>query len=92
MAIDAHIGPTVHAADGLWIHAGLGVGYMQSSTERFDASRTISADGYYHYPEDPTLHGSLTAGALWMPTDGIVIGAGYDLFFDAIVIGVGVTF
>ena len=87
-AIDAHVGPTVRAMDGLWFHAGIGVGYMQSATERFDAS-TI---GYYHYDEGPTLHGSLTAGGLWKPTEGIALGVGYDLFFDAVVFGVGVTF
>jgi len=92
LAIDAHVGPTVRALDSLWFHAGVGVGYMQSATERFDASRTLSADGFYHYAESPTLHGSLTAGALWMPTDGIVLGGGYDLFFDAVVFGVGFTF
>lgn len=91
-AIDGHVGPTVRAIEGLWFHAGVGIGYMQSATERFDASNTLSPNGYYHYAEDPSLHGSLTAGALWTPTEGIAVGVAYDLFFDAVVFGVGFTF
>jgi hypothetical protein len=91
-AASAHVGPTIRAADGLWFHAGLGFGYMQSATERFDASFTLSPNGYYHYADDPTIHGSATAGALWMPADGLVIGVGYDVFFEGPVFGVGFTF
>ncbi len=91
-AASAHVGPTFRATDGLWFHAGLGLGYMQSATERFDGSFTLSPNGYYHYADDPTMQGSATAGAMWMPVDGMVIGVGYDLFFEGTVFGIGFTF
>lgn len=88
----AHIGPTVRAMDNLWFHAGVGIGYEQGSIERYDASNTLSPDGYYNYPTNATIQGSMTAGTLWMPTEGIMLGLGYDLYFDAVVFGVGITF
>lgn len=91
-AASAHIGPTVRAMDGLWFHAGVGFGYMQRATERFDASFTLSPNGYYHYADDPTLHGSATAGAMWMPLEGMMVGVGYDVFFEGPVFGIGFTF
>lgn len=80
-----HLGPCVQLVERVHGYAGVGLGYAQRTIERFDASLGLGPDGYYNYPEDPSMRGSATAGLLVEPAENFLLGIGWDLYFDGVV-------
>lgn len=70
------------------LYGGAGVGYLSVRQERFDASGTLSADGYYHFNKGSELEASLVVGGLYLFEDW-TLQLGYDVWDDAGKIGLG---
>lgn len=81
-------GLTMMPTDKIVLYGGGGFGFRSSRQERFDASSTLSADGYYHFSQGSDLEASFVIGGLYLFEDW-TLQLGYDLWDEAGKIGFG---
>ncbi len=82
-------GTTWEARENVTLYGGLGLGYTEKWTERFDATLSSGNNGYYHTSLGDDLAVEATVGALWSAGESWVIDVGYSTFSEAIFVGLG---
>lgn len=87
-----HFGPCLRATDWLHFYVGGGVGYSREYVERFNPTVSTQPSGLYYYGESSDFGGSVSAGVLLEPLPGVLLGAGYESWFEGIVMSLGWSF
>lgn len=86
-----HVGPTLQLTDWLYVYGGVGVGYRQDVERRFDIGNTLGG-GDYLVGANERWALSGTFGVLVRPQEELLLGIGYDTFFEGLVVTLGLAF
>jgi opacity protein-like surface antigen len=87
-----HFGPCYRALDWLNLYCGAGAGYTRDYIERFDPTQTLDPSGFYNVKGDSGFGGSVSFGVLLQPGPGVLMGIGYDLYFEGVTYTLGFAF
>lgn len=87
-----HVGPTCRLCDWLSFYAGVGGGYAQEQDPAATRAQLWSRLGAGDQGGIGASAFSFSAGLLARPGGDLVIGVGYDTFFEAATLTMGVSF
>ena len=87
-----HFGPCLRATDWLYVYVGGGAGYAREYIGRQNPAVSTDPSGYYYYGEGENFGGSVSVGALLQPGPGVLVGLGYESWFEGVVISLGFAF
>ena len=71
------------------LYGGLGLGYTETWTERFDGTLVSGNNGYYHTSSGDEIDLEATAGVLLSVGENWAVDFGYSTFSEAIFFGLG---